>query len=815
MSTYKSKLTASASAIVLLASVSPFTAMAQSAVDDEIIVTATRRAKSVQDVPINISAVTGAQLEEQGFEEISEILAYVPGINVVDQGGRNGNVLIVRGLNANPLGQGSGNGVGGTVATYLGEVPMSLDLNLNDLQQVEVLLGPQGTLYGAGTMGGAIRYIPNKPNFDGELFEVRAEAYITEESNSVSNDIGFTFNIPVTDNFAIRGSLDHLSDRGFIDYAYVVNDIGVSEPDPTAANRDANLRTVEDANGQNVFSGRIAGRWQPTDAIDATLTYYFQNEDNEGRTTSGALGVLNTGRYESPSRVLEPNEERSELIALEITADLGFAELTSASGFGKYTENGQRDQTDLLIGLEYSYETFPTFTAYTREEEETTFFNQEVRLVSTADKTYNWIIGGYYNNEKSIGLSSEFTPGYGAANGFRTDLNDLEYFAIGNTKLEEKAVFGEVGYEITDKWQVTVGGRYYDYTLETAGSVDGQRTVFFPYFEDASFAPISLDQIEDTYETGLNQAFDGFLFKVNSSYQFDNGNLVYATISEGYRIGASNGLDACPDVFVAGTQGQCGLVPGQQFGPNADDIAQFNELEYFPDTVTNYELGAKTTLFDGAVTLNGAIFYVDWVDPQVSSASVNASLPITINATGAESKGIELNGKWHVSDQFNLRGSFSHTKTTLTDDVPSLIRTISPPGFSTVFEDGLDGDRLPGSPETQFSIFGNYDMPLSDGTELHFNAGYAWQGNVLTRTGGRGGSYTLPSFGVANTSIVYDAGNWSVTGYVTNFLNEYAETGAQSTARSNQTVLGATVRSFQVNVLTPRTIGMRLKYRFE
>ena len=141
-----------------------------------ITVTATRRAESVQDIPLNIAALGGEQIEEQGFDELADVLAYVPGINVVDRGGRQGNPVIVRGLNAAGLGSGDGNNDGGgTVATYLGEIPLVVDLKLIDLQRVEVLLGPQGTLYGAGTLGGAIRYIPNKPDFDGDLLEVRSE----------------------------------------------------------------------------------------------------------------------------------------------------------------------------------------------------------------------------------------------------------------------------------------------------------------------------------------------------------------------------------------------------------------------------------------------------------------------------------------------------------------------------------------------------------------------------------------------------------------------------------------------------------------
>ncbi|SDD43546.1 TonB-dependent receptor [Kordiimonas lacus] len=776
---------------------------------DEIIVTATRRAGSVQDVPINIAAVGGAQIEEQGFEDISDILAYVPGINVVDRGGRNGNRLIVRGLNADSLGQGSASANGGTVSTYLGEIPIYIDLKLNDLERVETLLGPQGTLYGAGTLGGAIRYIPNKPKFDETTFEVRGDAYMTKHGDGVSTDTGFTINVPVSDNFAIRGSLDYLDYKGFIDYGYVVNDIGVSEPD--GANAD--ITSYEDMNGQEALSGRIAARWEPTDSLDATLTYYFQNSDNEGRQTSGWRGPLNTDRYESPSRVLEPNETENELLALEITADLGFAELTSASGIGGYKENGQRDQTDLLISLEYSYETFPTFTAFTREDQENSFFNQEVRLVSKGEHDYNWIIGGYYNKFNSTGTSAEFTPGYAAFAGFdRPD--DLEYYSTSVIDLTEKAVFGEFGYDITDRWQVTVGARYYEYKLETSSTVD------FPLF-DPGFTIPDFDGLGDRApDPDAGQEDSGWLFKINSSYEVNDDMLVYATVSQGYRIGNSNGIGQCDAFDPDKNQGACALAEGQVYDANGN-TAEFDERFFTPDKTTNYELGAKTTWLDGDLTLNAALFYVKWSDPQLGSATVNASIPITINASGAESKGIEMSGNWRVTDRFSLRGAFSYTKSELTDDVPSLIRTIPTPtsanpnpGFATIFIDGKSGDRLPGSPTTQFSLFANYDQPLDNGATLRYNLGYAYQGHVLSRTGTRGGGLTLDDFGIANASVVYDTEDWTVTAYIDNLFNEFAETGVQSTSRSNQIQQGATVRSFQTTVLTPRQVGLRFTYRF-
>ncbi|MFN7165102.1 MAG: TonB-dependent receptor plug domain-containing protein, partial [Hyphomonas sp.] len=299
-------LTASAA---VLASSFTFTAAAQEAADqadgelrvEAVTVTATRRAESVQDIPLNIAAVGSEQIAQQGFDELADVLAYVPGINVVDRGGRQGNPIIVRGLNADGLGPGDGNNNGGgTVATYVGEIPVYIDLKLNDLERVEVLLGPQGTLYGAGTLGGAIRYIPKKPDFGGDTFEVRTEISQYSEADELSYDAGFTFNKTLAPNFAIRGSVDFEKDSGFIDYPFVVREIGVSDPDPDFSDPSdvaANLRRVADADGEDVLSARLAARWEPTDWLDTTLTYYLQKSDIEGRRGSSARSTVPAGEY--------------------------------------------------------------------------------------------------------------------------------------------------------------------------------------------------------------------------------------------------------------------------------------------------------------------------------------------------------------------------------------------------------------------------------------------------------------------------------------------------------------------------------------
>ena len=454
---------------------------------EEVIVTATRRAESVQDIPLNIAAVSGDQITSQGLTNLADVMRWVPGIHVVDQGSRGADRIVARGLSVDSFGgsEGLNNTGGGTVATYVGDIPVYVDLKLNDMERVEVLLGPQGTLYGAGTMGGAIRYIPNKPQFDSAELEVRGDMYQIDESDDLSYSTGITWNIPVSDTFAARVNVDYLDDAGFIDYVYTVREAGVSNPDPDFSNPAdvrANLRAVDDVNDEETVSARIALRWAPNDIFDGTLTYYYQDQDSGGRTITSRGNRFpdgpNVGRYESALRFVEPSERENQLLALEFTADLGFAELTSATGWSEYEEEGNRDQTDLLIGLELSYELFPTFSGFTFEEVEEERFNQELRLVSTGDSRLHWIAGAFYNKlETDFADSSEFTPGFDQFavdefGGVQLRPDSLEYFSRDVIDQEEWAVFGELSFDITDAWQVTVGIRHYDYEFEQKSSVD-------------------------------------------------------------------------------------------------------------------------------------------------------------------------------------------------------------------------------------------------------------------------------------------------------------------------------------------------------
>lgn len=766
---------------------------------DEVTVTATRRAESVQDVPLNITALAGDSLKDEGVGSLVEIGRMVPGLYVLDQGGRSSNQIIVRGLNADPVAasEALGNGSGGTVATYVGEIPLYVDLRLDDIERVEVLLGPQGTLYGAGTLGGAIRYIPKRPSFDGPEFQLRGSGYGLNESDGIGYTTGFTANFAASDTFAVRASVDWLDDPGFIDYNFLVREPGVSDPEPDfsdPADVAANLRREKDADWQQTLSGRIGLRWQPNEAIDANLTYYFQDQEVGGRTQNHDV-AFDSGRYVSAHRFEEPNDRRNELTALEVTADLGFAELTSATGYSKYDELGQRDQTDLLITLEYSYEAFPSFAAFTREDQEEETFNQELRLVSTSEGPWNWIVGGFYNSLDVEAVSREFTPGYPEyLGGNRPD--NLEYISVNRTELEEKAIYGELGYEITDRWSVTIGARWYDYDLDTRDAID--LPLFNSIFGDAGPNDINL-----VFEDG-GQSDSGSLFKFNTSYQFTDDLLGYFTVSEGYRIGNSNGIAPCPDPLP----------------PNQIACALPDEMQFFPDQTTNYEIGIRSQWLDRRLTINSAIYYIDWEDPQLAGTTDNAALPITLNGEGAESRGMELSFDALLTDSLSLRGSFAVTRAELSEDAPALLATIIPPGFNPrVDVDGRAGDRLPGSPEEQANLMLSYDTVVGEDWDLRLNYGVAAIGDILTRTGNRADGERLGGFSLHNASAILRGANWSVQLYAENLWNKYAVTGVRSSRPYVQTVSDengdpVTVRRYYHDVLRPREFGLRFTYDF-
>jgi outer membrane receptor protein involved in Fe transport len=796
---------------VLAATALPTIALAQDngVAVEEIVVTATRREQNIQDIPINIASFDGNVLETRAITDLAELGRNVPGLYVVETGKRSGDAIVVRGLNLDQITATDGKNNGGNVvSTYIGDIPLYVDFALNDIQRVEVLLGPQGTLYGSGTLGGAIRYLPNRPQFDSTSFDFRASTFDLAESDTQGWRGGVMANVPIGDKLAFRGNVDYYDDPGFIDQPYLVREVGVSDPEPNLqdpAAVAANLYRKNDVNWEQTLSGRAALRWRPTDAIDANLTYYYQDMDIGGRQQNNVVS-FGTGKYESANRVLEPNERTNKLGALEVNVDLGFATLTSATGYSTYKDRGHRDQTDLLITLEYGYEAFPSFTAYTYDAEEDRNISQELRLVSKGKGPLTWIGGLFYYSQNERQLSEEFTPHYAEfLGGSRPD--SLEYISYEVQDQTEKAIFGEVGYNITDRWQVTVGGRWYKYDLIIDSGVDVPlaRTVF------GGDPPDSID-------LGMQrttQGDSGSLYKFNTSYHFTDRLMGYLTVSEGFRLGAANGVAACtPEQIANPTQVVCALPA---------------EVQYFPDTTTNYEIGIRSQWLDRRLTFNGAVYHIDWKDPQLASVTVNGSQPIIKNGDGAKSDGIELSLDAKVTNRITVGIGYSHTKAVLTAVAPGILRVYEPPGFGPpsaanpgagpdpIFATGQPGDRLPGSPQQQGTLNFAYGLPLTGGKSVDFNYGIAAIGDIITTIGERAGGQKLGGYAVHNASAVWHNSHWSAGLYAQNLLNKYAITGVRSREVFVQTVTDENgdpvhVRSYSENVLRPREIGLRFTY---
>jgi outer membrane receptor protein involved in Fe transport len=777
---------------------------------ETIQVTATRRAGTVQDVPMNISAISPDLLEQQDINELEDIARWVPGLTITDQGGRYDAPIIVRGLNTNSSGPGSN---GGTVATYVGETPLFVNMRLIDMQRVEVLIGPQGTLYGAGTLGGAIRYIPNPVNLEFTEGSIFGDISQTKESSSAGGEGGFIFNVPlINDTLGVRMSLNYVDDPGFIDYNYLVREPGTSLPDPDWNDSDAvseNLYSVEDANYEETLTGRIALRFKPTDWFDSTLTYFYQKQEFGGRqisqynslsTESALSGEI--GEYESAYRYLEPFERTNDLLSLEMNVDLGFAELVSSTAVTSTERSGNRDQTDLLIRLNYGYEEFPAFAAFTEDVSSDDTFTQELRLVSTAESKLSWIVGAYYNKAEGEGYSKEITPGFdqfaidvfGAEGSLRPDA--IEYYSRNEDEVTEKAFFGEVSYAFTEKWDVTVGLRKYWYEVSASSAVD------LPLYQTV-FNGRDPDSLVFDFDEVSNKN-DGDLLKFNTSYKFTDDILAYMTISEGFRIGGANDVAACPsNIDEIENQIICALP---------------NEQLYLPDTTVNYELGLKTSWFKNRLHFNAAIFNVEWKDAQVSGATVNGAVGYTANSEGANSKGFELSSRATFNDNFSAYATYSYAKAELTAAAPFLFGVYD--DSTQYWYDGASSDRLPGTPESSFSLGLVYTTEMM-GKMLDLSYGLTAQSDVYSSVGLKSDGEILPGYGLSNLTAKLSDQAWAVTFYVNNLFDKYTYTSVRGDLSQigmgkeiNQNRADLT-RGYGHYINTPRTIGLKFRYNFE
>lgn len=755
---------------------------------NEIIVTATRRAISLQNAPINISAVTAESLKDQRVDDVRSLAAFTPGVTIQDTGPRSTGAIVMRGLSASDSSTFGANN-DNTLATYLGEIPLYQDFKFIDMNRVEVQLGPQGTLYGLGTLAGAIRYIPNRPDPDRWEGLFHARVYDVAHAKDPGFVVDGVVNVPIIPGkVAFRSATGYYNDPGFMDYIYLLKQPGVSNPQParpgtffgpigTPQQIADNFYTYADANFEHTFTSRNQLGLYPFDGLKVTLSYVRQQTDTNGRQANGG-GVFGTGKYEAPWRYLEPAKRTTDLYAAEVEAELGdIAQLVSATAFTRQKFKSSVDVTDLLLDLDYDYELFPAFSGYTRSNGENEQFNQEVRLVSTHGGPFSWVLGGFYNRLKTNSDYREIVPGYPAWAGINRP-DEVEYASFVRTDTKEKAVFGELTFQPIDALTLTAGGRYFKYDAYVIG---GQALPLFQPFPNINFR-------SREGETGKS----GSVWKFNGSYKFSPDLMVYATYSKGYRIGGVNRVAPCV----------LPLPPGQNL------CALPNELSYQPDTTKNKEIGIRASLFDGKLRTTLALFHIDWDGIQLDGLTENGAIGITVNGGKAVSKGVEFSFNARPFEGFSVQGNWSYTDAYLTEAVPGLLKT------RTGEFAALPGDRLPGSTKVSGSLGFNYEFPVGE-DQMTLSWTSSFTGNIFTRVGARAGGEILPSYTTHRASIAYRLDETlEFRVYADNIFDKYAVVSVSNDLSRRIVNDGVVSRYYANSVLSPRKVGIEMTKNF-
>lgn len=765
--------------------------------NNEIVVTGSRRRVTLQNAPINIAAVSSEEIQREHIDDVRDLAAFTPGLTISDTGPGSTGTIVMRGLHASDTGAGGSN-YDNALGIYLGEVPLYYDFKLLDINRVETLLGPQGTLYGLGTLAGAIRYIPNRPN----VTDVEAEVHGRFYGKSHSGDQGYQgdgmINLPiVTDHIAFRSATGYYFDPGFIDYPLLVQTPGVSLPQPsgptsiTPAGYAANLKEEKDLNFERTFTTRNQLLFQTTEDLKVIFTYAYQQTKTDGAQATNA-GVLGTGKYQSAARYEEPSNRHANLASVEIDANIAdIADLVSTTAYTKVINKTKGDNTDLLLDLDYDYELFPAFTSWNESTDRRKQINQEIRLVSRHGGPVNWVLGGFYNNQKDHRDYAEHVPGLSNFYGIPNNPQDLEYVSYTKSKVIEKAVFGEATLKVTHDWQVTGGARYFDYTSQIAGAL------VLPLLGDPK-SPY------DVPAAGGRSKQNGWVWKFNSSYNFTHDFMVYATYSKGYRIGGPNRVAPCPNPVPVNQQNACALP---------------NELQYGADTTKNLEVGTRAQLFDRKLSLNFDVFHIDWNGIQVASATFYGATGITVNGGTAKSQGFEGSFQFKPVPKLSIEGSYSYTDAKLTEDVPGILTVRRVPNDYDArpkFEqlDALKGDRLPGSAKNQGSLGATYTTPFKDGS-VSANWTATYRGSVVTRLGWeRSYGDKLDGYVTHRASLTYDTDKYSVGLFGTNIFDKYAVVsvgGDRSRIGVND---GVTVRYYTQAVMSPRTFGIEGRIKF-
>ncbi len=683
----------------------------------DIIVTATRRAERLQDVPLSVTAFTQEELTEQGIVGFEGIAQNTPGV-VINRPTQNFNNFTARGINTN----GYSAGLQSAVAIYVDELPISangnstiIDPNLYDVERVEFLRGPQGTLFGASSLAGAMRIITRSPDLD----EFQASALVDfglTGSDSLRQRYNAMVNVPlVEDRMALRVVGYYRNEDGWVD------NIGTG---------------VEDANALKAFGGRALLLMRPTDRL--SIRFLASLEDSE--PADSGLTNPNLGTYVRRSD--RPDIFEGELSNYNITVnyEMDFAELISSTTLSKYDASFYVD----LAGT-FAQSIAFALDAYAYDD----LFVQETRLVSRTRGPLEWVAGFfYYQKRRSVDFDYRSSPEFLAARGL-TGLPD-EYYQRFNsyTDQSEIAGFGELTWRFSDRFWITGGLRYGKTEVQSFTRAGGYNSNYLAVaLGGLSNVPLTVVPIPEAI--GLKVDDDRLSWKASASWRPSPEITTYATVSTGFRAPVVNA--------------RAGLV--STLDPN-DIVIPPGAVS---DKLTNYEIGVKGRWLGGNLTANVAAYYIDWRDIQVQANRVSDTIQFATNIGGAESYGIEfeLVARPVTGLSLALNGSVNEAK--VTDLTPS----------EAAISGAVPGVRL-ASPRFQGSATMRYDFPVGARHNAHVAANVSHAGsfpNQFPNVPGRPGIISPTyDFTQAWTNVNLFAGigigNLNLTAYVENLLDD-------------------------------------------
>ncbi len=770
-------------AIALVSLVAPKAALAQSASAqaapqsgelEEVIVTSQKRTQDVQAIPASISVLSGYALKQQQIASYDDITRAIPGVSFSAGGAPGLSFLEMRGVSST-----SG---ASTVGIYLDEVPLNVrntnydgntELKLFDIDRVEILRGPQGTLYGASSMGGTIRFIPKAPdleNFGGEVTLGLGGTYHGDLNYSSEAVV----NVPIVqDKLAIRGGISWSQDSGYI------NNLNYFTLKPR----------ISDTNTERPLVGRIAALFEPSDDWSFTGAVFFQR-DNLG-DTSDFYPFLG-GLWEQNKQTRESSHDTVAVPSLTIKGDLGFAQLSTVTSY--FWRQYDRETDGQYFGsyafahffLDYAYPDKaaqndaiignlpgPTTYAITHHQ-----VSQEIRLSSPDDTNspFRWVGGLYYSTywderhdygfnpglnaafEKIYGYSIEDSVfGYGPG-GPPVFSNDMTYIEQIRDNEQQYAVFGQVEYDILPTLHAAAGFRYqYARSQELF-----KASLFYAVGNSAPFDSVSKDY--------------AFTPKFSLTYDIADKSTVYATISKGFRNGGPTGPD-----------------PNGPGNICANDYTSFGinnpPTKYGPDTLWNYEIGTKTRMLDNTLSVNVSGYYIDWQNIQQNIYLPTCGFNFTTNVGDAEIYGAE----WEVlyepipALKLGMNGSIEHAQITSSNNPQTV-----PVDSKIIFV-----------PDWTIDISGEYSFPINDLYLGFVRADYDYTGPSHGNYQVYNPNYKDRGYGVLNGTVGVEWDSWTASLFAKNLTNDHK---IIQEPQINSVYGGYTVR--------PLTYGVSLKKTF-